>query len=243
MIVYYDAKRAYAQPRLHPYGAAEPNQTGHVDFKSKPELIRTSLEDFRPFADQPAVQTFYSFLEWINGPESSLETNDCAFRPPAPHHDANSPLDLSTHGRLFILYRNLALNSSQEHSDWLCGALMASLRHTDQELSAGEAVIGFTLTAALQTAISTGHWVSDSLFDSASDDPGLGRHLMLSFWAYGNTAEDAFGNLNRLFTNLWTACRMVSDEITRATSGEQPVTPPVENTGLAEDKLVQQTGS
>ncbi len=233
MIVYYDAKRAYAQPRLHPYVAAEPNQTGHVDFKSQPALIRIALEDFRPFADQAAVQTFYSFVEWINGPDSSLETNDCAFRPPEPHHDANSPLALSTHGRLFVLYRNLALNSSQEHNNWLCGALMASLRHTDRELSAGEAVIGFTLTAAIQTAISTGHWVSDTLFDTPGDDPGLGRHLMISFWAYGNTTEDAFGNLDRLFTNLWAACKMVSDEIAKVTSSEQSAAPPVENAGLA----------
>ncbi len=221
MIAYYDAKRAYAQPRLHPYVAAEPNQTGHVDFKSKPELIRTALEDFRPFAEQAAVQTFYSFLEWINGPDSSLETNDCALRPPEPHHDANSPLALSTHGRLFILYRNLTLNSSLEHSDWLCGALMTSLRHTDLTLPASEAVVGFTLNAAIQTEVSTGHWVSDSLFDAPGDDPGLGRHLMLSFWAYGNTVEEAFGNLDRLFTNLWAACRMVSGEIARGCSNGQ----------------------
>ena len=226
MIVYYDHERTYSEPRLHPYAAATPEQSGHVDFKERPALIRTVLEDFLPFSDQKAVQTFYSFLEWINEPDCHLETCDCALRPPALHQDTNSSLALSVHGRLFVMYRNLALNSSADYSDWLRGALMTNLSRTDPDLSAHEAVVGFTFSPVLQTAISAGRWLPGDFFDAAHDDPGLGRHLMLSFWAYGNTAEGAFGNLDRLFTNLWAACRIVSDVITRGINNGQPAASP-----------------
>ena len=56
MQVYYDAARAYSTARLHPYNE-------FVDFVQHSDQIPVALEDFRPFSDRLAVQTFYDFLE------------------------------------------------------------------------------------------------------------------------------------------------------------------------------------
>jgi hypothetical protein len=49
------------------------------DFRSHPELIDFSLEDFMPWDRYPGIRDFYSYLRWLNGPESELESEDCAF--------------------------------------------------------------------------------------------------------------------------------------------------------------------
>jgi len=174
------------------------------------------LEDFIPFADTTAVQTFYDYLRWINGPESVLETSDCALRPPRPHNDPHSAAKLSIHGRVFILYRNLHLNSLKEQSNWLCGKLMQILAATDPALTAAEGVVGFTKNPSLQKAISNGRSIGTAFQATGPNDPGFGEHLMLSFWAYGDNDAAVFGSLQRVFTNVWTACRQISAEIEAA---------------------------
>jgi len=213
MVVYYDKDRTYPEARLHPYHASNLGDSGFVDFKQKPELIRSTLEDFRPFEHWPAVQTFYEFLAWINGPDSLLETNDCAFRPPGPHKNAISPLLLCAYGRVYVLFRDLRLNSSQKYSEWLCRSLMRTLHLTGSDLTEEEGVVGFTLNPSLQIPISTGTWRDDGTFETDPNDPGFGHHLMLSFWGYGSSEEQSFHNLNRVFDNIWSACRSTSKEI------------------------------
>ncbi|MEJ1938058.1 hypothetical protein WDZ92_48310, partial [Nostoc sp. NIES-2111] len=66
MHVYYDEGREYKDVRLHPYqpNAEEAAQVGFVDFKRDPDRIPEVLEDFRPHADQAAMQTWYDLLRW-----------------------------------------------------------------------------------------------------------------------------------------------------------------------------------
>jgi hypothetical protein len=218
MVVYYDENRTYPEARVHPYGPASPGDSGFIDFKKSPELIRTSLEDFRPFEQWQAIQTFYSFLTWINGSDSELETNDCAFRPPKPHQNAISQLPLCAYGRVYVLFRDLRLNSSRKQAEWLCRKLMYSLHETGSDLSEQQGVVGFTLNPALQIPISTGRWLSDRSFEAGDNDPGFGYHLMLTFWGYGGDEEQSFHNLSRVFMSIWSACRPVSDEIRRSLS-------------------------
>jgi len=210
MVVYYDRNRTYPEARLYPYGPSYPGDSGFVDFKHNPELIRTALEDFRRFNHRQAVQTFYDFLSWINGSDSCLETNDCAFRPPEPHQNPISQLPLCAYGRVYVLFRDLRLNSSRKCSGWLCENLMRVLNQTGAELSEQQGVVGFTLNPSLQISISKGSWRNDGSFETDADDPGFGHHLMLSFWAYGNNEDESFHNLNRVFENIWIACRSVS---------------------------------
>ena len=134
--------------------------------------------------------------------DSQLETNDCAFRSPAPQQDPNSDLALSAHGRVFILYRNLLLNSSEEHSDWICPRLMKILAEINPEFTARQGVVAFTLNPALQLALSKAKPLPNGFFDVAANDPGFGKHLMLSFWGYGNDEDEVFQNLNCVFMNI-----------------------------------------
>ena len=213
MVTYYDRDREYKEPRLHPYSSAESNQSGFVDFTNQPELIESSLEDFALFSNTNAVKTFYDFLRWINGQTSHLATCDSALRSPGPHKDTNSDRPLSVHGRVFIMFRDLRINTSPEHSDWLCGRMMQELAETDNNWPGSKGVVGFSIQPAIQTEISNGFWHENGEFESGINDPGLGRHLMLSFWAYGNTTEEAFENLDRVFRNIWSATKQITDLI------------------------------
>ncbi len=220
MTVYYDSGRTYPTPRLHPYAAAAAGQSGYVDFMAQPDLIPHVLEDFRPFADKQAIQTFYEFLKWINSPQSQLATNDCALRAPQPHQDRHSQFKLSAHGRVFVLFRNLHLNSSPTHADWLISALMHFLATEHPDIAVHEGVVGVTQNPALQVAISNGHFHADSRFEARENDPGLGKHAMLSFWAYGDTEAHAFENLDRVFRCIWTVTTKISEDILQGIQAE-----------------------
>jgi hypothetical protein len=70
----------FSEPRSHPWSAARTNSTyRYYDFTTSPALIRTSLEDFLPWAQHPAIERFFVLLEWLNGSTSLLESNDCEF--------------------------------------------------------------------------------------------------------------------------------------------------------------------
>jgi hypothetical protein len=215
---YYDAAKTYPKVRLHPYRAGGDSPTGYLDFVKNADQISTALEDFRPFSDRSAVQGFYDFLQWLNGSESYLQSSDCAFRPPAPHQDTNSHSNLSAVGRIFIMFRDLQLNCSALHTDWLCKQLMDHLSAIDPDMSAAEGVVGFTLNPALHLDLAKGIWHPSGEFEAAPDSPGFGRQLMLTFYVYGNDENHVFDNLDRVFRNIWSACRSLSQEVHEAIS-------------------------
>lgn len=217
MHVYYDENRGYSDVRLHPYqpNAAEAAQAGFVDFKAEPGRIPEVLEDFRPHAGEPAIQTFYELLRWVNGPESELESADCVFRGPEPNTSTRtSPRALQAHGRLCLMFRHLPANCHAESFDWLLTRLGTELKFMDTELDSIEAVIGFSEARALFIEISKGTLRADGHFESDADDPGHGHQVMLWFWAFGDTEMAVFANLNRIFGNIWAACRATSEAIT-----------------------------
>src|SRR5512141_2167738 len=106
--------------RSHPWaGSSVDPGSRYFDLKKNPELIRTALEDFRPWSAWPAVETFYRLLEWLNGPDSILESNDCAFAGPCANETAQFPKALEATGRLMILWRELPLNLAPGPTEWL----------------------------------------------------------------------------------------------------------------------------
>ena len=210
MRVYYDQNLTYFEPRPHPYGAA-PGGHRYVDFKERPDLIRTVLEDFQPFDRTNAVQKFYAMLEWVNGSNSKIETNDCAFRSAGSHKDPNSTKNLRAHGRLCILHRDPYFNSDHARAVSLCEKIMENLIVTDPTFTAEDGVVGLTLNPILQLSISTAQSVSDKYLECSVNDPGLGNLTMLSFWVYGKDADEVFSNLERILSNMWSTFRAVSD--------------------------------
>jgi len=187
--------------RSHPWTAAtaDPNSR-YRDFKANPALIRTSLEDFLPFAAWPAIDTFYSLLEWLNGADSIFESNDCAFQGPCANSTPEFPRALEVTGRLMVLWRTLALNLSRANTEWFKAALHHYLNQIDPELEYG--VVGISVYRVNYLAL------------TLPDEPNVGFQLMVSFWSWGDTEEEVMANLDRTVRNIWEALRAVVRDAT-----------------------------
>lgn len=186
--------------RSHPWIDAESDPTHrYYDFRTHPELIRSSLEDMQKWGTYPATETFYQLLEWLNGSDSIFESNDCAFNGAAFHSSLQASKRLQCSGRLMILYRDLVVNTSPEQMDWLTQAAAHALQRIDQGFEWG--AIGATLISVRFTTL-----------------PGptrlqWGQQLMLSFWTWGEHEREMMTNLDRTFHNLTAALRELSDEV------------------------------
>lgn len=188
------------RPRSHPWidGESDPTHR-YYDFRTKPERIRSSIEDMQEWSAYPATETFYRLLEWLNGSESVFESNDCAFSGATVNTSPQSSKRLQCSGRLMILYRNLALNTSPEQIHWLTNAAAHALSRTDPAFEGG--AIGATIMSVR--------------FTTLPGPPELqrGQQLMLSFWAWGAHELEVMTNLDRTFLNVTLALRTLSDEI------------------------------
>jgi hypothetical protein len=187
-------------PRSHPWidGKSDPTHR-YYDFRAKPELIRSSLEDLQEWNSYPATETFYQLLEWLNGSGSVLESNDCAFSGPTTNTSTQSSKRLQCSGRLMILYRDLALNASPEQIHWLTNAAAHALRRTDPAFEWG--AIGATIMPVRFTTL------------PGPPELQAGQQLMLSFWAWGDDELELMTNLDRTFRNVMVVLRGLSDEI------------------------------
>ncbi|MEQ1627570.1 MAG: hypothetical protein ABL965_09250, partial [Nitrospira sp.] len=156
----------------------------------------------------PATETFYRLLEWLNGLESALESNDCAFSGATTDTTTEFSKRLQCSGRLMILYRDLPLNTSPKQMHWLTNTTAHAVRGIDPAFEWG--AIGATITSVRYTTL------------PGPPEQQRGQQLMLSFWAWGENAPEVMANLDRTFHNLTAALRQVSDEIRRSSSGTAP---------------------
>jgi hypothetical protein len=186
-------------PRAHPWTTAENNaRSRYVDFRAEPEKIATALEDFLPFADERAIQKFYDLLRWINGPDSLLESNDCAFLF-KPNDDPNRPFQLEASGRVMLFVTDISLTCSPNFGDMLMGIFFSRLQVCLPQQS--PAVVGVSRAS--------------SFFKEARK---VGEQVVLYFWAWGDTKESTFSTLDTLFGAMLDAAKGVSSEIRRAIS-------------------------
>lgn len=92
----------------------------YTNFILNPELITEVLEDFKPHEEKKAIQTFYSFLRWINGSESAFETNDCALRENViANTDSLFKFSHKIDGRVEFFLREHQYNCHKDISTWL----------------------------------------------------------------------------------------------------------------------------
>lgn len=183
--------------RSHPWTVASGDSQFHyVDFKHSPALVRTSLEDFLPWSQWPAVQRFYEIVEWINGCDSVLESNDCAFNAPSANSTPQFAKDFEASGRLMVLWRDLPLNLIRGNSDWLRGVLHQHLNENDADLEFG--VVGITVFPVRYITLPLG------------DLEQLGFQLILSWWAWGDDEEEVMRNLDRVVAGIGGALRAVA---------------------------------
>ncbi|MDO9119976.1 MAG: hypothetical protein Q7U39_18625 [Nitrospira sp.] len=197
------------RPRSHPWtdGESDPAHK-YYDFCTRPELIRSSIEDLQEWSAYAATETFYRLLEWLNGPESAMESNDCAFNGATATFSTERSKRLQCSGRLMILYRNLAWNTSTEQIDWLTNATAHAVGEIDPGFEWG--AVGATITSVRFTTL------------PGPPERQRGQQLMLSFWAWGENEPEVMANLDRTFRNMTVALRQISDAIRRPSSATAP---------------------
>jgi hypothetical protein len=175
------------EARSHPWTDATDNpECRYYDLTAEPEHIRHSLEDFLPYGHEGAIDDFYMLLEALNGPDSTLESNDCAFSGPEHNDDPALPKPYQCTGRVMVLFRAIERNTSLDSVEQLKNQLHGELATLDRDFAWG--VVGTTLVPTLYLAL--------------PEDEQLGSQLMISFWAWGDCEADTMKNLSRLFKNL-----------------------------------------
>jgi hypothetical protein len=102
-----------------------------------------------------------------------------------------------------LFYRSLRVNLREPACQWLSDSLAECLGQTDAEFAGG--VVGLS---RLPT-----RFVEVPLDRSGNEDLRIGWILMVSFWAFGDSDDEVFGNLDRLFDNLATAIQEISDQV------------------------------
>jgi hypothetical protein len=186
------AGEPWREPRSHPWVDAVGDAAfRYYDLTATPALIRTSLEDFTPWAKYSAVEAFYVLLERLNHEGSLLESNDCAFT--GPHASDGRGKALECSGRLMVLFRALGWNTPL-HIEELSGAFHGELVALDPEFRWG--AVGTTSVPTRYLAL------------EASEQ--LGSQLMISFWAWGDSESDTMLNFGRLVKNLALGLRRLS---------------------------------
>jgi hypothetical protein len=118
--------------RPHPYEKVRHDAQGqYYDFKARPDLIETALEDFTPHNSNPGVQQFYSLLQHINRDGAPFETTDCGLSQQL-YVSSNSPFPKKAGwvgGRVFLIWRELEKNCQQESIKWLIRQLIRQFKH------------------------------------------------------------------------------------------------------------------
>lgn len=182
--------------RTHPWHGSIANpEHRHYDLRAQPELIRTALEDWRDWEHYPATETFYRLLEWVNGPESHLESSDCAFSAPAANETAGFDKALQCSARVMLLFRDLPQNADQAQLHHLTHSVARALSEEEEAFAWG--VIGVTIVPVQFLEL------------PGTEEDQLGAQLMLSLWAWGDTESETLANLNRALVALTTAIQRV----------------------------------
>jgi hypothetical protein len=178
--------------RYHPWTTSVHDPEGkYYDFKKHPELIRTSLEEFTPYDKYQAIEECYQLIEWLNGSDSFLETNDARLEPNVknpnyPTIDRRLVLSSS----ISVLFRNLDLNLSSTISppnEWL-------IKTTESRLDG--------LPNPLYGVVKL--YLFPTKFMKATLDARqqLGHSVIYKILAWGNAEAEQFENFHQVVKNL-----------------------------------------
>lgn len=199
MLTYYDPGLTMPSGRAHPWTHSERDPScRHCDFVAHPELIRSSIEDVRDLGDVPAALRLYELLEWVNGPESLLETNDCGVKRPKANNQPNIPYARCIDARVMLFHRDHALNVLPASAEWLSGCIGHYLNQIDANWLG--ACVGVNRQPTLFLTL-----------PESGDREGMIQNLTV--WAWGNSDEVAWSTLARTFRNILVACQAVVSEV------------------------------
>jgi hypothetical protein len=170
--------------RMHPWSTSEGDpRCRYYDFRTRPELIPTVLEDFLPWAHYAAVKDFYDYLAWLNGNDSELESNDCAFggirRNGSLHMNSKKS---QADGRLMVFFRSLRMNCNKQNESYLKECFRFYLERSQP---INFAAIGLSRLPTKFKAVNM-----------------IGSCLVFSFFAWGDTELETMATLQQLFSCL-----------------------------------------
>lgn len=233
MDVFPEPGAGWTKHRMHPYLSSRPGEAGFVDFRQQPERIPEVLEDYRPHADQPAVRTFFEFLRWINGPESVLETCDCALQgPDKVKSPKESRFPWVLHGRVMMMHREPGANCIEGAPTIFIQHLYGQLQRVDALAPLRDVSAGLSLCSVLYRDRCLAQPAADGTLAAGPYDPGLGQHVMVTFRAHGHSHPEVWQKLYEFYGFLWIACRRTSDHF-QPLGGFLPVTPDAATTTCA----------
>ena len=206
-----DDSQHTGQGREHPWTVSETDpDIQYYNFKESPELVREKLEDFKPLEAFPAIETFYRLLEFLNGPDSELETNDCVLRAPSANTTNRdvSPKELVVVGRLMVLYRSHFRNVADGNTQRLVDLTMKCLNEVDSGFMDAAIEISLLRTRFIEVPVPPNLQTSSV--------------VVLKFWVWGDTETEVMDNLDRLFQGFEVSFRNLSVQIShRAASTEE----------------------
>lgn len=226
MRVYLDQSQPYGI-RIQPWDEASYAEGGrYYDFRKEPDLIPEVLEDFVPLASYESVQQFYDLLRWMNGPESSYETNDSRLRAPRENRQRDlADKVMVKDGMLMFFFRDLPLNLSEDSSAWSAryqlhqvdqrevkptpnSFLLRIARHCVEELSKINLV---------SVADCPGVQFMPAVFLHApmGEDEKYGNQIVFRFWVWDETDEEVMGNLSHTVAAISTCLRTIAAELPR----------------------------
>ncbi|MER9270465.1 hypothetical protein [Mesorhizobium sp. M0643] len=203
MLTYFDEDmhaRNQDMRRQHPWSVQSSNPGNrYVDFKQRPDLIESALEDLQPIAGSVAANAATDFLRWVNSDTSVFETNDFGMRPLKPNRSGISSSSLELYGRLSILFRDLKKNVGQNQPFEFGNRLSESIRINDPEFK--------------QACWSWSLWPHQFTALSGLREPATGNCLLMSYWAWGDSEAEVHRNFARSLTNLRAALEAVGQHI------------------------------
>lgn len=210
MLINFDPLRNTEEDRrTHPWGKTAYDERGgfYSNFIVNPELITEALEDFKPHEGREAVQTFYSFLKWINGPESAFETNDCALRENVIiNTDSLFKFTHKIDGRVEFFLREHQYNCRQDIATWLMR--MSSLYLQVERPEFLNALIDIQL--------------APTDFITLPADQRNGYRIRLVFNAYGDGETEVWGALDTTFNNIFKSTKRLNSALSEGSTPTFP---------------------
>jgi hypothetical protein len=199
VFVDYDTQKPPGRQHPWTFVVTKPEER-YVDFKAHPDQIALVLSDFKPWSNYSAIQTFYSLLAWLNGPDSVLESNDCGLRP--PRKDAGAPNlirnafdadPIVMHSRLTVIFRDLTRNVSVSAVNRLKTSIHNCLRDNAENIPA---------------VVTVGEWAH--FFTTINKE---GQAVTLLSWSWGKDEAMAMVHLNTTFRAIHVCLRSISDSM------------------------------
>jgi hypothetical protein len=187
--------------RSHPWtNMVSDKDSIYIDFKKQPKLIRRSLEDLVPFKKWGFVEQFYTLIEWINSPNSLLESNDCVFNPVEVNTDLQYDYAKKCSGRLMILFRDIPENCQPKSTDWLIDNILTAVSTIKPKFKAG--AIGLSQSPTCYLALG-----------DKPDTGGMGLQITLTFLAYGKNDRRCYENMQEVLSIAQSALERVNKKI------------------------------